>query len=101
MILMKPFPKRTLFIALMLLYMCAMHVNAAIYPANYHTCYHRIQLTVNPGVSGTISKGSVTTYFTTTAASISQIGFDFDFHMAVDSIKYHGALLASYTFASS
>ncbi len=75
-------------------------LQAAIYPSSYNIVYHRISLTVDPGVSGAISSGSVTTYFTTTAASVSQVGFDFDSRMNVSTVFYHGSSLATYTFSA-
>ncbi|MES1220307.1 MAG: M1 family aminopeptidase, partial [Bacteroidota bacterium] len=60
----------------------------------------RIAITVDPGTSGAITNGSVTTYFKTTAASVAKIGFDFNSNMTVSSITYHGSTV-SYTFSSS
>lgn len=73
---------------------------AATYPSQYDIVYHRISITVNPGSSGAISNGSVTTYFKTTAASVSQIGFDFRSGMTVSSIKYHGSNI-TYTYSAN
>jgi Peptidase family M1 domain len=73
----------------------------AVYPSQYKIVYHRISITVDPGTSGAITNGSVTTYFKTTAASVSQIGFDFDSHMSVNSVMYHGSSLGTYTFSSN
>ncbi|MEO8582452.1 MAG: M1 family aminopeptidase, partial [Flavitalea sp.] len=75
-------------------------LQAAVYPSSYDIVYHRINVTVNPGVSGTISNGSVTTYFKTTAASVPQIGFDFNGTMNVSSVYYHGSAVA-YTFTGN
>ncbi len=79
------------------------YANAAVYPCQYDIVYHRIGITVDPGVSGAITNGSVTTYFKTTAASVSQIGFDLNQSMTVDSVVYHGTTLlaASSTHASN
>jgi len=66
---------------------------AAVYPCQYDIVYHRISITVDPGVSGAITNGSVTTYFKTTAASVTQVGFDLNQSMAVDSVVYHGTTL--------
>lgn len=77
-----------------------LYVSAATYPSQYDIVYHRISITVNPGSSGAISNGSVTTYFKTKAASVSQIGFDFRSNMTVSSVLYHGSA-ATYTFVSN
>ncbi|MES1222029.1 MAG: hypothetical protein ABUT20_41415, partial [Bacteroidota bacterium] len=53
----------------------------AVYPSQYDIVYHRIAITVDPGTSGAITNGSVTTYFKTTAASVAKIGFDFNSNM--------------------
>ncbi|MBS1632006.1 MAG: hypothetical protein JST10_05480 [Bacteroidetes bacterium] len=88
-------------LSLLLSMLCSISVSAANYPSRYDIVYHRISITVNPTVSGApISNGSVTTYFKTTAASVSQIGFDFRSNMTVSSVLYHGSPV-SYTFSSN
>nr|MDQ6904760.1 hypothetical protein [Bacteroidota bacterium] len=66
---------------------------AAVYPNPYDIVYHRISIQVDPGTSGAISNGSVTTYFNTTSASVNKIGFDLNQSMTVDAVVYHGATL--------
>ncbi|HEU4574513.1 MAG TPA: M1 family aminopeptidase [Chitinophagaceae bacterium] len=80
--------------------LCCLSVSAATYPSQYDIVYHRISITVNPGSSGAINNGSVTTYFKTTAANVAQIGFDFKSNMTVNSVYYHGSTV-SYTFSSN
>ncbi len=92
---------KTLLFFLLIIFYGGTTVLAATYPSQYDIVYHRISLTVDPGTSGAISNGSVTTYFKTKAASVSQIGFDFDSHMSVGSVFYHGASISTYTFSSS
>lgn len=70
-------------------------MTAATYPSTYNVVYDRISLSVNPGTSAAITSGSVTTWFKTTAASLSQIGFDLDQAMTVSSITYHGTSLST------
>ena len=89
------------FAGIALLIILPVVLNAAVYPSKYNIVYHRISVTVDPGTSGNITNGSVTTYFRTTAAAISQIGFDFDSHMSVGSVSYHGSALPTYTFSSN
>lgn len=85
----------------LLLLLLPVFLQAAIYPSQYDIKYHRINITVDPGTSGAITSGTVTTYFKTTAASVSQIGFDFDAHMTVNAVMYHGSSLGTYTFSSN
>jgi aminopeptidase N len=85
----------------LLSFMVPVFSRAAVYPSSYNIVYHRLQISVDPGTSGAITNGSVTTYFTTSAASVPQIGFDFDSHMTVSSVFYHGSPLVTYTFSSN
>ena len=92
--------KNQLFITLISA-LTALTVKAANYPSQYDIVYHRISVTVDPAVSGApISNGSVTTYFKTTAPSITKIGFDFRSNMTVSSVLYHGSSV-SYTFSGN
>lgn len=79
------------------------YAEAAVYPSQYDIVYHRISISVDPGTSGAITSGSVTTYFKTTASSVSQIGFDLNQSMNVSSIMYHGSAIstANYTHSSN
>jgi Peptidase family M1 domain/Secretion system C-terminal sorting domain len=77
---------------------------ATSYPIPYDIVYHRISVTVDPTVTGgPISNGSVTTYFKTTTANVTSIGFDLNQTMAVSAVSYHGVTLAvaKYTHASN
>jgi hypothetical protein len=88
---------KKLYFKLLLLFSLFFHISfAATYPVPYNIVYHRISITINPGSSGAISNGSVTTWFKTTAANVTSIGFDLNQSMTVSSITYHGtALLAA------
>ena len=93
---MNPFYLKKLFTGLFFLIVAPVFVKAAVYPSNYDIVYHRISVTVNPGVSGAISAGSVTTYFKTRINNFTSLGFDFDNAMTVSSVTYHAGA-ASFT----
>lgn len=78
-----------------LLIIAPVFLSAAVYPSSYDIVYHRISLTVDPGTSGAISNGSVTTYFKTKINNFTSMGFDFDQAMTVGSVKYHGSTIAN------
>ncbi len=80
---------------ILLLIIFFVNAQAAVYPSSYDIVYHRINITVDPGTSSAISNGKVTTYFKTTVASVTQIGFDLNTSMTISSVNYHGTPLLS------
>jgi len=64
--------------------------------SDYDVHYHRLELSVNPGIY--YINGKVTTYFKPVVSSMQTIFFDFRENMIVDSVKYHGSHIFSYTF---
>ncbi|MEP6749149.1 MAG: M1 family aminopeptidase [Bacteroidota bacterium] len=68
---------------------------AAVYPSSYDIVYHRISVTVDPGTSGAITNGSVTTYFKTRINNFTTMGFDFDQAMTLGAVKYHGTTVTA------
>lgn len=59
---------------------------------DYDIRYHRLECTVDPAVH--YISGAVTTYFVPTEANFSQVNFDFEENMIVDSVLYHGSSLS-------
>lgn len=68
-------------------------LHAAVYPSSYDVVYDRISISVDPGSSAAIT-GTVTTWFKSTTANLSTIGFDLDQNMTITTISYHGIPLA-------
>lgn len=102
--------RTTIFVVLSLLICTRLfagsHRMAATYftasTSNYDITYHKISFTVNPGTSGKLSAGCVETHFRTTVANVSNIQFDLDCSaMAVDSVYYHGAKLATANYTTN
>ena len=77
----------------LLLCVFAFAASAAVYPSKYDIIYHRLRVTVDPTSAQTtgVTNGSVTTYFLTTAANVTQIGFDYASGMSVGTVTYHGS----------
>ncbi|MCW3126023.1 MAG: peptidase rane alanine aminopeptidase [Bacteroidetes bacterium] len=65
---------------------------------NYDIVYHRISVKVDPAVR--YIQGSVTSYFRP-LSSLAQISFDLTDSLAVDSIYYAGARLATFTHSGN
>jgi aminopeptidase N len=82
---------KSIFTSFFLMIAAPIFLSAASYPSNYDIVYHRISVTVDPGTSGAISNGSVTTYFKTRINNFTIIAFDLDQAMVVSSVKYHGS----------
>jgi len=72
------------------------HTTAAF---QYDVIYYRMNWLVDPRQF--YITGSVTTYFKPTNASLAEIGFDMNFDLGVDSIKYHGTKIGYTKDASS
>jgi len=86
---------KSIFILFVLTVAAPLFLLAATYPSSYDIVYHRITITVDPGTSGAISNGSVTTYFKTRTNNFTSMGFDLDQAMSVGSVKYHGSTVTS------
>ena len=59
---------------------------------NINIVYHRLEWYINPSVL--YIKGGVTTYFKTLEPNVSQITFELDTAMTVDSVRYHGTSIS-------
>ena len=59
---------------------------------NYDLKYHRFHWFIDPDTL--FIRGEVTSYFTTTKASVNQLTFDFASVMHIDSVKYHSTTLS-------
>src|ERR1700712_508110 len=81
---------KSIFTGFFLTIAAPLFLSAAVYPSSYDIVYHRISVTVDPGTSGAITNGSVTTYFKTRINNFTSMGFDFDNAMSLGSVKYHG-----------
>jgi len=66
---------------------------------NYDLKYHRFHWFIDPDTL--FIRGEVTSYFTTTKASVNQLTFDFSSVMNIDSIKYHSSSIAYSLTASN
>ncbi|MBK8545986.1 MAG: M1 family metallopeptidase [Saprospiraceae bacterium] len=73
--------------------------NVTTLHSDYNVHYYRLNLTVsNPGVR--YLSGSVTTYFKPKTTGFNAIHFNFMNNMTVDSVKFHNALVSTYSFTS-
>lgn len=75
-----------------------LHWNGSKIGENYDLYYHRMNWVVNPAIDSI--RGSVTSYFKA-ITTMSSIQFELNSPMVVQSVKYHGSNLSTYTHASN
>ncbi|SFB95615.1 Por secretion system C-terminal sorting domain-containing protein [Flexibacter flexilis DSM 6793] len=68
---------------------------ASPFTANYDLKYHRLEWNVNPSVY--YISGAITSHFVPKSNGFSEINFDMEASLEVDSILYHGQPITDYT----
>lgn len=68
---------------------------ASSFTANYDLKYHRLEWNINPSVY--YISGAVTSHFVPKSVGFSEINFDMEASLEIDSVLYHGQQITDYT----